>query len=614
VATPDQIRRRGRWSLVVGTFVAAFLLVAVAFADNVQNDVATVGGVKLVTVVAGDPTGATVNYMITATGGDGQSGCNASDGSAATVTPQGLPSGVVSSPSSVSFALCKIGAVDNARSVTFTAGASTVPGDYVITAGVSDAGAGSYNTNPAVFTLRVTPPAVADADGDGVPDGTDNCPVVANADQSDADGDGIGDPCDPNAFAPTLATPASDATGDEGDTLHTSGAFADQDGNNTLAITKLSGDGTVSDNGDGTWSWSLATSDNGSGTVAVQATDGPHPSVTDTFGWTAANVAPTADGLAATSPIGEGGNSSLSLTNPTDVSTVDAASLHYSFACDGLAGSLAAGYAAAGTSNAANCHFADNGSFPVKGRVYDKDGGSTTYDATVVVTNVPPTVSAGFTAISVDCRTTATLTIDPDDVGVNDSPWKVNVDWGDGTTQPEISRTNLDSFTVTHVYTLANTYNATVSVTDKDGDTGSDSSNGLTINQTYTVDFLAPFDDSTPSTLIVNKMKSGRVVPVKAKLYDDCVGAFVNDPATDVTIKVSKTAGGGTGDPVEEYADAGQSSAGTNAFRWTSDGFWIYNLDSKALGLVVGNNYRVDISVGGVKATVDTWAVLQPVK
>jgi hypothetical protein len=40
-----------------------------------------------------------------------------------------------------------------------------------------------------------------DSDGDGVPDTTDNCPHVANANQADADHDGIGDVCDncPNA-------------------------------------------------------------------------------------------------------------------------------------------------------------------------------------------------------------------------------------------------------------------------------------------------------------------------------------------------------------------------------------------------------------------------------
>ena len=39
-------------------------------------------------------------------------------------------------------------------------------------------------------------PAVADADGDSVSDGSDNCPLVANAVQSDVDADGVGDSCD----------------------------------------------------------------------------------------------------------------------------------------------------------------------------------------------------------------------------------------------------------------------------------------------------------------------------------------------------------------------------------------------------------------------------------
>ncbi len=36
---------------------------------------------------------------------------------------------------------------------------------------------------------------VADGDGDGIPDSEDNCPEIANADQTDNDGDGIGDVC-----------------------------------------------------------------------------------------------------------------------------------------------------------------------------------------------------------------------------------------------------------------------------------------------------------------------------------------------------------------------------------------------------------------------------------
>jgi hypothetical protein len=42
----------------------------------------------------------------------------------------------------------------------------------------------------------------ADADGDGRPDGCDNCPAAANAGQEDGDGDGVGDACDLCAAAP----------------------------------------------------------------------------------------------------------------------------------------------------------------------------------------------------------------------------------------------------------------------------------------------------------------------------------------------------------------------------------------------------------------------------
>jgi murein DD-endopeptidase MepM/ murein hydrolase activator NlpD len=42
----------------------------------------------------------------------------------------------------------------------------------------------------------ITTPGPADTDGDGVLDGSDNCPAVPNPDQADANGNGIGDVCD----------------------------------------------------------------------------------------------------------------------------------------------------------------------------------------------------------------------------------------------------------------------------------------------------------------------------------------------------------------------------------------------------------------------------------
>jgi Thrombospondin type 3 repeat len=55
-----------------------------------------------------------------------------------------------------------------------------------------DAG-GEHNVYARTFTV----PLSLDSDGDGVPDASDNCPLVANAGQADRDGDGIGDACDP---------------------------------------------------------------------------------------------------------------------------------------------------------------------------------------------------------------------------------------------------------------------------------------------------------------------------------------------------------------------------------------------------------------------------------
>jgi hypothetical protein len=95
------------------------------------------------------------------------------------------------------------------------------------------------NSAPAIVAdygvdnIRAEGAVVADRDSDGVPDGADNCPFTANADQLDSDDNGRGDACecgDQNGdgtvdvldlvainlaiFNPILVTPLCDANGD----------------------------------------------------------------------------------------------------------------------------------------------------------------------------------------------------------------------------------------------------------------------------------------------------------------------------------------------------------------------------------------------------------------
>ena len=273
--------------------VASLVMASAVFADNLQNDV-TAGGND--TIVEGGST--TITYRLVgnnAPNGDA-SGCNVDASHVATLTIS-APAGVTVSDTTLEFTAC---GNSGGKSAEFS---SSVAGDYAITHSISGGITGALYQNQANWTLHVIEGS-SDTDDDGVADDDDNCPTVANADQADVDGDDLGDACDSNSYAPAVATAAADANGNEGNTLSTSGAFSDVDGNSTLTITKSSGDGTLTDNGDGTWSWSLATTDDTSGTVVVQASDGEHAVATDSFDWAAADVVPALSSLSVTGGTG----------------------------------------------------------------------------------------------------------------------------------------------------------------------------------------------------------------------------------------------------------------------------------------------------------------------
>ena len=421
--------------------------------------------------------------------------------------------------------------------------------------------------------------AAPDADADGITDPQDNCPTVANANQADVDNDGIGDACDNNSYAPQVLNAADDANGDEGTTLSTSGSFSDADGNNTLTITKVSGVGTVQDNGDGTWSWTYPASDNGSGTVTVRASDGEHTAAMDSFNWTVANVPPTATFNEPAAAVDEGSSFALSLTDPSDPSSDDTtAGFEYAFNCG-------SGYGAWG-SNSASCPTTDNGTLNVGGKIRDKDGGVTEYTGTVTVANVPPTVGAltlggagGTPCIGVSNN--VTLGFPWSDPGASDAPFSYDVDWGDGTTHASDSGlTSTSVSNLQHGYAPGGPYTISVRVTDKDNGTSAAKTSSAFSFLYNVTGVLQPVND-TQAHLDPSVFKYGTTIPVKIRVTD-CNNAVVSGLSPKMAVK--KIAGSTPPSGTDESITNTNSPDSNGIMRFDpAAGQYIYNLATKSL-------------------------------
>jgi hypothetical protein len=218
--------------------------------------------------------------------------------------------------------------------------------------------------------------------------------------------------------APTVNADNPTVTVNEGQTASNTGTYSDP----TDSITLTASVGTVTQTGttNGTWSWSYTPSDGGaqSQTVTIAAFDGTTPTTT-TFALTVVNVAPTAS--FSVQAVNEGGSALVQLASPLDPSSDDtAAGFRYAFACEG--GSLAgATYAGSQVENNVLCPFDNSGTFTVRARILDKDGGFTEYTATATVANVAPTATFTATA-SVDEGSPTTLSFtNPSDPSAGDT-------------------------------------------------------------------------------------------------------------------------------------------------------------------------------------------------
>src|SRR5439155_478248 len=77
----------------------------------------------------------------------------------------------------------------------------------------------------------------------------------------------------------------------------------------------------------------------------------------------------------------------------------------------------------------------------VSGKIMDKDGGSNEYTTLVSVNNVAPSVTAPANQSANEGESKTFSLGSFSDPGVNDSPWNIDVNWGDGTAHTTFTTT-----------------------------------------------------------------------------------------------------------------------------------------------------------------------------
>ncbi|MFH1725560.1 MAG: PKD domain-containing protein [Elusimicrobiota bacterium] len=341
-----------------------------------------------------------------------------------------------------------------------------------------------------------------------------------------------------NNVTPTIAAGA-DRTAPEGSVVSLDPATFDDKGTldaHTAAIDW--GDGTPTEAGtvsespagppgstsgaDGTISGSHVYADNGAYTVTVTVTDDEGASASDTLTVTVDNAAPTLDVGPDQAPT-EGMAISLAPSSFNDPGTLDTHTATIDWG-DGTAPEAAAvtqtpfgppgDTAGADGSVALGSHvYADNGAYTVTVTVTDDEGASATDTLTVTADNAAPTLDAGPDQAATEGMTISLAPSAFNDPGTLDTH-TATIDWGDGSAidaaavieaphGPPGDTAGADgAIAGSHVYADNGAYTVTVTVTDDEGASATDTFTVTADNAAPTLD--AGADQTAPEGGVVS--------------------------------------------------------------------------------------------------------------
>lgn len=273
---------------------------------------------------------------------------------------------------------------------------------------------------------------------------------------------------------------------DENGTVTLAGSFTDAGTLDTHVIDVNWGDGSsdsVLNLAAGVVSFSGVTHrylDNQAGdapyTITVTATDKDGASATASVQVAVANVGPTALGLTQDhATIDENGTVTLAggFTDPGSLDT-HVVDVNWADGSSDTVLNLAAGVVSfSGISHQYLDNQAADAPYSIEVFVTDKDGAIDVANANLTVTNVAPAVAAPADRYAGVGDVTTFALGSLADPGSQDSPWSVDVSWGDGSSHTTFNLSVPGALgSQDHVYADVGTYTVALQVTDKDGATG----------------------------------------------------------------------------------------------------------------------------------------------